>query len=99
EGERRRVTVMFCDLANSTEIGGRLDPEAFSELVDTFYQICGAAISRQNGFVANYLGDGVLALFGYPEAGETSARDAIATGLDIQAAIRDLNARGDISGE
>jgi class 3 adenylate cyclase len=90
---------MFCDLANSTQIGGRLDPETFSEVVDTFYQVCGEAISRRNGFVANYLGDGLLALFGYPEAGETSARDAIATGLDIQAALRDVNSRGGISGE
>jgi class 3 adenylate cyclase/tetratricopeptide (TPR) repeat protein len=99
EGERRRVTVMFCDLANSTQIGGHLDPETFSELVDTFYHVCGEAISRRNGFVANYLGDGLLALFGYPEAGETSARDAIATGLDIQATLRDFNSRGGISGE
>ena len=99
EGERRRVTVMFCDLANSTPISGRLDPETFSELIDTFYQVCGEAISRRNGFVAEYLGDGVLALFGYPEAGETSARDAIATGLDIQVALRDLDSRGGISGE
>jgi class 3 adenylate cyclase len=90
---------MFCDLANSTQIGGRLDPETFSELVDTFYQVCGEAILRRNGFVANYLGDGLLALFGYPEAGETSARDAIATGLDIQVALRDLDSRGGISGE
>jgi class 3 adenylate cyclase len=98
-GERRRVTVMFCDLANSTQISGHLDPETFSELVDTFYNVCGEAISRRNGFVANYLGDGLLALFGYPEAGETSARDAIATGLDIQLALRDLDSGGGISGE
>ncbi len=90
---------MFCDLADSTQISGRLDPETFSELVDTFYQVCGEAISRRNGFVANYLGDGLLALFGYPEAGETSAQDAIATGLDIQVALRDLDSRGGISGE
>jgi class 3 adenylate cyclase len=99
EGERRRVIVMFCDMADSTQISGRLDPETFSELVDTFYQVCGEAISRRNGFVANYLGDGLLVLFGYPEAGETSARDAIATGLDIQLALRDLDSRGGISGE
>jgi class 3 adenylate cyclase/tetratricopeptide (TPR) repeat protein len=99
EGERRRVTVMFCDLADSTEISRRLDPETFSELVDTFYHVCGEAISRRNGFVANYMGDGLLALFGYPEAAETSARDAIATGLDIQVALRDLDSRGGISGE
>ena len=90
---------MFCDLADSTQISGRLDPETFSELVDTFYQVCGEAISRRNGFVANYLGDGLLALFGYPEAGETSAQDAIAAGLDIQVALRDLDSRGGISGE
>jgi class 3 adenylate cyclase len=99
EGERRRVTVMFCDLANSTQISGRLDPETFSELVDTFYHVCGEAISRRNGFVANYLGDGVLALFGHPEASETSARDAIATALDIQVALHDLNSHGGISDE
>ena len=90
---------MFCDLANSTQISGHLDPETFSELVDTFYQVCGEAISRRNGFVANYMGDGLLALFGYPEAGETSARDAIAAGLDIQVALRDLDSRGGINGE
>jgi hypothetical protein len=64
EGERRRLTVMFCDLADSTAMAARLDPETFSEVVDAYYGLCGRAIRRCNGFVANYIGDGLLALFG-----------------------------------
>ena len=98
EGERRRLTVMFCDLADSTAMSARLDPETFSEVVDTFYGLCGRAIRRCNGFVANYIGDGLLALFGYPEAGERTSEHAVTAALEIQSAIADLNRAGGAQG-
>jgi class 3 adenylate cyclase len=98
EGERRRLTVMFCDLADSTKLAARLDPEVFGEVVDTYYQLCGDAIRQYNGFVANYLGDGLLALFGYPEAAETTAEDAVEAALEIQRSMRALNRAGGARG-
>ena len=89
-GERRRLTVMFCDLVGSTSIAAQLDPEVYGELMDTYYQVCGDVIRRYKGFVSQYLGDGILALFGYPEAGETTAEDAVDASLEI---LRDLNDR------
>ena len=98
EGERRRLTVMFCDLADSTAMSLRLDPETFSEIVDTYYGLCGRAIRRCNGFVANYIGDGLLALFGYPEAGERTSEHAVTAALEIQSAIANLNRAGGAHG-
>jgi class 3 adenylate cyclase len=98
EGERRRLTIMFCDLADSTAMSLRLDPETFSEIVDTYYHLCGSAIRRCNGFVANYIGDGLLALFGYPEAGERTSVHAVTAALEIQRAIADLNRVGGAHG-
>ena len=74
---------MFCDLVDSTKLAAELDPEVYSELVDDYYQVCGEIIGRYNGFVSQYLGDGILAFFGYPEAGETTAEDAVVAALEI----------------
>ncbi|MBV8362845.1 MAG: zinc ribbon domain-containing protein, partial [Deltaproteobacteria bacterium] len=67
-GERRHLTVLFCDLVGSTEIAARLDPEEWQETVAVYHRAAADAIGRFGGYVAKYLGDGVMAYFGYPEA-------------------------------
>ena len=79
-GERRHLTVMFCDLVDSTRLAGELDPEDLRDLVVAYNRVCAGAIAEHSGFVAKYLGDGVLAYFGYPEAHEDDARLAVAAG-------------------
>ena len=64
QAERRQVTVMFCDLVGSTELSTRLDPEELRDMVRAYQQVCTEAIGRFEGFVAQYLGDGILAYFG-----------------------------------
>jgi class 3 adenylate cyclase len=98
-GERRRLTVMFCDLVGSTELAARLDPEEFRDVVDEYYRACGEAIRANSGHVANYVGDGLLAYFGYPIAFEDSARRAVLAGLAVQDAIADLNRHGGVAGQ
>lgn len=88
--ERRQVTVMFCDLVGSTALSARLDPEDFRDIIAS-YQNCAAQILRRSaGFVARYMGDGVLAYFGYPEAREDDAERAVRTGLELVAAVSAL---------
>jgi len=72
-GERRHLTVLFCDLVNSTEIAARLDPEEWRDILARYHQVAAEAVARFEGHVAQYLGDGVLALFGYPVAHENDA--------------------------
>jgi class 3 adenylate cyclase len=74
--ERRQLTVMFCDLVGSTELSRRLDPEELRRLIRQYQDACVGAISRFEGYVAQYLGDGVLAYFGYPVALEGGAERA-----------------------
>ena len=81
--ERRQLTVMFCDLAGSTELARRLDPEDLAELVKAYQSVCNAAIERYSGFIARYVGDGILAYFGYPQAHEEDAERAIRAALGI----------------
>jgi class 3 adenylate cyclase/predicted ATPase len=83
EAERRQLTVMFCDLAGSTELSQKLDPEDLRDLNRTYQDVCKAGIERYGGYVARYMGDGVLAYFGYPEAHEDDAERAIHAGLGI----------------
>src|SRR5215467_10379414 len=71
--ERRQVTVMFCDLVGSTALSARLDPEDLGEIIGTYQRCCTEQIVKSGGFVARYLGDGVLAYFGYPRAHEHDA--------------------------
>jgi class 3 adenylate cyclase len=85
--ERRQVTVMFCDLVGSTALSSRMDPEDLREIISA-YQKCAAEIVRRfGGFVAKYLGDGVLVYFGYPQAHEDDAERAVRAGLDLVAGI------------
>jgi class 3 adenylate cyclase len=66
--ERRQLSVMFIDLVGSTELSARLDPEDFAEVIGSYHRICASAVTKFGGSVAKYVGDGVLAYFGYPEA-------------------------------
>src|SRR4029453_14575330 len=91
--ERRQLTVMFCDLADSTALASRLDPEDLREVVRAYQQTCAAVIQRFDGHIAQYLGDGLLVYFGYPHAHEDDALRAVHAGLEIVAAMRMLNTR------
>jgi class 3 adenylate cyclase len=90
-GERRHLTVLFCDLAGSTAIAAQLDPEEWRETVGGYHRAATEAITRFGGHVAKYLGDGVMAFFGYPEAHDNDAERAARAGLAILDAITKLN--------
>jgi class 3 adenylate cyclase/tetratricopeptide (TPR) repeat protein len=90
-GERRHLTVLFCDLVGSTHIAAQLDPEEWREMVAGYQRAAAEAISRAGGNVAKYLGDGVMAYFGYPEAHENDAERAVRAGLSILDAIAKFN--------
>lgn len=91
--ERRRVTVMFCDLVGSTELSGQLDPEELHDLTREYQTVCADVIRRQAGHVAQFLGDGLLVYFGYPVAHEDNAQRAVRAGLEVVAAVSRLRAR------
>lgn len=91
EAERRQITVMFCDMVGSTALAEKLDPEDMREVLGSFHETCGRAIGEYEGFIAQYLGDGNLAYFGYPIAHEDDAERAVRAGLSIVAAMDDLN--------
>lgn len=93
EGERRQLTVMFCDLVGSTALSERLDPEELRTVVRAYQDAAGDVIQRLEGHVAQYLGDGLLAYFGYPRAHEDDARRAVRAGLEIAAAVEALSGR------
>jgi class 3 adenylate cyclase len=86
-GERRHLTVLFCDLVGSTEIAATLDPEEWRETVAAHHRSAAEAITRYGGHVAKYLGDGVMAFFGYPEAHDNDAERVARAGLTIVEAI------------
>ena len=90
-GERRHLTVLFCDLVGSTAIAAQLDPEEWRETVAGYHRAAAEAITRFGGHVAKYLGDGVMAFFGYPEAHDNDAERAARAGLAILDAIAKLN--------
>jgi len=81
--ERRQLTVMFCDLVGSTALAARLDPEDMRGIIAAYHKCCATLIERNGGFVAKYMGDGVLAYFGYPQAHEHDAEQAARAGLAI----------------
>jgi class 3 adenylate cyclase/tetratricopeptide (TPR) repeat protein len=81
--ERRQLTVMFCDLVGSTALAARLDPEDMRGIIADYHRCCASLIERNGGFVAKYMGDGVLAYFGYPLAHEHDAERAVRAGLAI----------------
>src|SRR5262249_30213849 len=87
DAERPYLTVLFCDLVDSTTLAGHLDPEDYREIVRAYHQTCAEVIRRFDGYVAQYLGDGVLVYFGYPVAHEDDAQRAVWTGLGMLEAI------------
>ncbi|MBI2467200.1 MAG: AAA family ATPase [Candidatus Rokubacteria bacterium] len=93
EGERRQLSVMFCDLVGSTALSSRLDPEEFRAAVRGYQAASAVVIARFEGHVAQYLGDGLLVYFGYPAAHEDDAQRAVLAGLGIIQAIGALPAR------
>src|SRR5262245_48906419 len=90
-GERRYLTVMFCDLVDSTGIAAQLDAEEWRDLVNAYLDDASAAVTEMGGHVAKKLGDGLMALFGYPLAHENDAERAARAALSIQRALADLN--------
>ena len=90
-GERRHLTVLFCDIVGSTSLARSLDPEDLNEITRRYYDCCTDAIHQFDGLVANYIGDGVMALFGYPRAHEDDAERAIRAALTIISAVRAVN--------
>lgn len=93
DAERRQLTVMFCDLVGSTKLSGKLDPEDLRDVNRTYQDACKAAIERFDGYVARYMGDGVLAYFGYPQAHEDDAERAIYASLGIVESMIRINKR------
>lgn len=93
EAERRNLTVMFCDLVGSVALSTELDAEDLRDLIRAYQQTCASAIARYDGHIAQYLGDGVLAYFGYPAAHEDDARRAVHAALDTVDGLAPLAAR------
>ena len=91
DAERRQLTVMFCDLVDSTTLSSQLDPEDWRDVVRAYQRVCTDVIQRYDGHIAQLLGDGLLVYFGYPQAHEDDAQRAVRTGLGILAAMGDLN--------
>ncbi|HWX29046.1 MAG TPA: AAA family ATPase, partial [Steroidobacteraceae bacterium] len=98
-GERRYVTVMFCDLVGSTSISAGLDAEEWRDLVSAYLDAASAAVTEMGGHVAKKLGDGLMALFGYPVAQENDAERAARAALSIQRSLADINRKNASSGK
>ena len=93
DAERRQLTVLFCDLVGSTELSRRFDPEDLRELIRRYQDAVSGAVVRHGGYVANFLGDGIIAYFGWPHADEDNAGQAVRAGLDAVLAVRELSLR------
>ncbi|HUA33353.1 MAG TPA: adenylate/guanylate cyclase domain-containing protein [Candidatus Binataceae bacterium] len=91
DGERRHLTVLFCDLVNSTEIASHIDPEEWHQIAAQYQRTAADAVERAGGHVAKYLGDGLMVYFGWPEAHEDDAQRAVRAGLAIVEAVAELN--------
>jgi len=89
--ERRQLTVLFCDLVDSTVLASQLDPEEWRQVVQAYQETCATVIARYDGHIAQYLGDGLLVYFGYPQAHEDDAPRAVRAGLGMVEAIGKLN--------
>src|SRR5271167_5167678 len=98
DAERRPITVMFCDLVGSTSLAARLHAEDWRNLVGAYLDQASAAVTGLGGHVLKKLGDGLMALFGYPQAQENDAERAVRAALAIQRALADLNTRNARSG-
>jgi predicted ATPase/class 3 adenylate cyclase len=90
--ERRQLTLMFCDLVGSTSLSTQLDVEDFRKVIGAYQRCGGEVITKCGGFVARYLGDGILAYFGYPRAHEDDAENAVRASLDLVSAVAKLDA-------
>src|SRR5262245_10850592 len=90
EAERRQLTVMFCDLVESTKLSSQLDPEEYREVIRAYQQVCSESITRFDGHIAQLLGDGLLIYFGYPHAYEDDPQRAVRVGLGILDAMGNL---------
>ena len=88
--ERRQVTVMFSDLVGSTALSARMDPEDLREVISAYQKCVAVTVGRFGGFIAKYMGDGVLVYFGYPQAHEDDAERAVRAGLEMVTAVSDL---------
>jgi class 3 adenylate cyclase len=93
EAERRQLTVMFCDLVDSTALSARLDPEDLREVIAAYHRAVAEVVAGFEGFVAKYMGDGVLVYFGYPQAHEDDAERAVRAGLAVIDAVGRLDAK------
>ena len=91
EAEFRQITVMFCDLVGSTQLSQKLDPEDLQDVIRHFLDACSQAIGQFNGYIAKYMGDGMLIYFGYPQAHENDAERAVHSGVAILDAVKALN--------
>src|SRR2546426_11866400 len=91
DAERRQLTVLFCDLVDSTRLASQLDPEDLREVIQAYQATCTEVIQQFGGHIAQYLGDGLLVYFGYPQAHEDDAQRAVRTGLGITETIVVLN--------
>jgi len=98
-GERRHITVMFCDLVDSTGISAQLDAEEWRDLVSAYIDAASAAVTEMGGHVAKKLGDGLMSLFGYPVAHENDAERAARGALAIQRALAELNRKNEGTGK
>jgi class 3 adenylate cyclase/tetratricopeptide (TPR) repeat protein len=94
--ERRHLTVLFCDLIGSTELSSRLDPEELTDIYASYRKLCEQVVARYDGYVAEYLGDGIVVYFGYPNALERSAERAVRAALAV---IDAVNSGGAAEGE
>jgi class 3 adenylate cyclase/predicted ATPase len=94
--ERRQVTIMFSDLVDSTALAVRIDPEDLREIVSAYQKCVAEAVQRYDGFVARYMGDGVLVYFGYPQAHEDDAERAVRAGLELVMAVAALKSRAPV---
>src|SRR6267378_4942313 len=90
EAVRRQLTVMFCDLVGSTALSAKLDPEDLRDVIGAYHRCCTDLVERNGGFVAKYMGDGILAYFGYPQAHEHDAECAVRAGLELVEAVPKL---------
>jgi class 3 adenylate cyclase/tetratricopeptide (TPR) repeat protein len=94
--ERRQLTVMFCDLAGSTALSARLDPEDMRQVIRTYQDACSGVVARYDGFIAKFMGDGILAYFGFPHAHEDDAERAVLAGLEIASVVSALQTRAKV---
>jgi class 3 adenylate cyclase/tetratricopeptide (TPR) repeat protein len=96
-GERRQLTVMFCDLVGSTALSEKLDPEELRSLLHAYRTLCGEVIARYDGFAARYVGDGILTYFGWPTAHEEDAERAVRAALEIIHSVKHASSTEDLS--